>query len=119
MKLRESVLGRDGSNRILTPVALFFAERGLPTVSNFYGPSWSSYGLVPELPNSGLDMHHLLGLQGTFRPDIDPSFNMGLARQWCRDFEEQGFCLRGDMCPMEHGLNRIVVEDVLVLNEDI
>nr|GEU79947.1 zinc finger CCCH domain-containing protein 41 [Tanacetum cinerariifolium] len=94
-----------------------FAERGLPSVSNFYGPSWSSYGLVPELPNSGLDMHHPLGSQGTFRPDIDPSFNMGLARQWCRDFEEQGFCLRGDMCPMEHGLNRIVVEDVLNLSQ--
>ncbi|GJY55107.1 zinc finger CCCH domain-containing protein 41 [Tanacetum coccineum] len=37
---------------------------------------------------------------------------MGLVRQWCMDFEKQGFCLRGDMCPMEHGLNRIVVKNV-------
>ncbi|PWA94713.1 Nucleotide-binding, alpha-beta plait [Artemisia annua] len=94
-----------------------FAERGLPTVSNSYGPSWSPYGLVPELQNSGLDMQHPLGSQGTFRLAIDPSLNMGLAPQWCRDFEEQGFCLRGDMCPMEHGLNRIVVEDVQSLSQ--
>ncbi|GJY32146.1 RNA polymerase II transcription factor B subunit 4 [Tanacetum coccineum] len=39
---------------------------------------------------------------------------MGLVRQWCMDFEKQGFCLRGDMCPIEHGLNRIVVENVSV-----
>ena len=82
-----------------------FAERGLSTFSDSYDPSWSPYGSVPELQNSG----HTLGSQA-----IDPSLNMGLPRQWCRDFEEQGFCLRGDMCPMEHGLNRIVVEDVQV-----
>ncbi|GJS61694.1 RNA polymerase II transcription factor B subunit 4 [Tanacetum coccineum] len=34
--------------------------------------------------------------------------------EWCMDFEKQGFCLRGDMCPIEHGLNRIVVENVSV-----
>ncbi|MBA0769150.1 hypothetical protein Gotri_017913, partial [Gossypium trilobum] len=31
--------------------------------------------------------------------------------------EERGFCLRGDMCPMEHGVNRIVVEDVQSLSQ--
>uniref|UniRef100_A0A3Q7F880 C3H1-type domain-containing protein n=1 Tax=Solanum lycopersicum TaxID=4081 RepID=A0A3Q7F880_SOLLC len=34
-----------------------------------------------------------------------------------RDFEERGFCLRGDMCPLEHGVNRIVVEDVQSLSQ--
>ncbi|KAJ9540560.1 hypothetical protein OSB04_027066 [Centaurea solstitialis] len=92
-----------------------FAGRGLPNVSNAYGASWSAFGLVPGMPNGGLDTLHPLGLQGTYR-SINPSMNMGmgLARQRCRDFEEQGFCLRGDMCPMEHGVNRIVVEDVQI-----
>jgi len=36
---------------------------------------------------------------------------MGIGHPRCRDFEERGFCLRGDMCPMEHGANRIVVDD--------
>lgn len=91
-----------------------FAGRGLPTVSNSHGSSWIPFGMVPGIPNGGLDMLHPVGLQGTIRPAINPSLSMGLARQRCRDFEEQGFCLRGEMCPMEHGVNRIVVEDVQV-----
>nr|GEZ49091.1 zinc finger CCCH domain-containing protein 41 [Tanacetum cinerariifolium] len=95
-----------------------FAGRGLSTVSNAYGPSWGPFGMVPGMPNGGMDTLHPLGLQGTYR-SINPSMNMGLglARQRCRDFEEQGFCLRGDMCPMEHGVNRIVVEDVQSLSQ--
>lgn len=95
-----------------------FAGRGLSSVSNAYGPSWGPFGMVPGMPNGGMDTLHPLGLQGTYR-SINPSMNMGLglARQRCRDFEEQGFCLRGDMCPMEHGVNRIVVEDVQSLSQ--
>ncbi|KAK1410093.1 hypothetical protein QVD17_36626 [Tagetes erecta] len=95
-----------------------FGGRGLPTVSNAYGPSWGAFAMVPGLPNGGLDPLHSLGLQGAYR-SINPSMNMGLGlpRQRCRDFEEQGFCLRGDMCPMEHGVNRIVVEDVQSLSQ--
>lgn len=92
-----------------------FGGRGLPNVSNAYGANWGAFGLVPGMSNGGMDSLHPLGLQGAYR-SINPSMNMGLglARQRCRDFEEQGFCLRGDMCPMEHGVNRIVVEDVQV-----
>ncbi|KAI9354889.1 hypothetical protein DFJ73DRAFT_297658 [Zopfochytrium polystomum] len=28
----------------------------------------------------------------------------------CRDYDEQGFCLRGDQCPFEHGTDRIVID---------
>ncbi|KAI3725996.1 hypothetical protein L1987_65793 [Smallanthus sonchifolius] len=94
-----------------------FAGKGLATSSNSHGQSWSPFGLVPGIPNGSLDMFHLLGLQGTYRPAINSSLNMGPVRQRCRDFEEQGFCLRGDMCPMEHGMNRIVVEDVQSLSQ--
>ncbi|KAK1440889.1 hypothetical protein QVD17_06722 [Tagetes erecta] len=95
-----------------------FGGRGLPTVPNAYGTSWGAFGLVPGLPNGALDPLQPLGLQGAYR-SINPSMNMGLGltRQRCRDFEEQGFCLRGDMCPMEHGVNRIVVEDVQSLSQ--
>ncbi|XP_023735224.1 zinc finger CCCH domain-containing protein 41 isoform X1 [Lactuca sativa] len=72
--------------------------------------SWGPFGLDMNMNM----IHHPVGLQATFRP---PSLNMGLTRQRCRDFEEQGFCLRGDMCPMEHGMNRIVVEDVQSLSQ--
>lgn len=91
-----------------------FSGRGLPNVSNAQNASWNAFGLIPGIPNGGFDALHSLGLQGSLRPPINPSLNMGIPRQRCRDFEERGFCLRGDMCPMEHGVNRIVVEDVQV-----
>ncbi|KAE8697142.1 putative DNA binding protein [Hibiscus syriacus] len=89
-----------------------FAGRGLPNLSNAQAPSWSAFGLMPGIPNGGLDTLHSIGLQGVLRPPMNSSLNMGIPLQRCRDFEERGFCLRGDMCPMEHGVNRIVVEDV-------
>ena len=93
---------------------VIFAGRGMPAVSNAHAASWGAFGLVPGMPNGGMDALHPLGLQGTFRSAINPTLSMGIPRQRCRDFEERGFCLRGDMCPMEHGVNRIVVEDVQV-----
>lgn len=94
-----------------------FAGRGLPGISNPQSSSWSAYGLIPGVLNGGLDSLHPLGLQGALRPSISLQQNMGIMRQRCRDFEERGFCLRGDMCPMEHGVNRIVVEDVQSLSQ--
>ncbi|KAI9278659.1 hypothetical protein BDA99DRAFT_492805 [Phascolomyces articulosus] len=39
--------------------------------------------------------------------------NMGgrPTRPLCRDYNEKGFCMRGDMCPYDHGADRIVVDD--------
>ncbi|KAG2301496.1 hypothetical protein Bca4012_059755 [Brassica carinata] len=85
-----------------------FGGRGLaaPTAP------WPAFGMLPGVPNGGLDgFHHLQ------RPPLNGPLNMGIPRQRCRDFEERGFCLRGDMCPMEHGINRIVVDDVQSLSQ--
>ncbi|KAF2316372.1 hypothetical protein GH714_041713 [Hevea brasiliensis] len=92
-------------------------EKGLPNVPNAQNASWNAFGLFPGIPNGGLDALHSIGLQGAPRPAVNSSLNMGIPRQRCRDFEERGFCLRGDMCPMEHGVNRIVVEDVQSLSQ--
>ncbi|XP_050383611.1 zinc finger CCCH domain-containing protein 41 [Argentina anserina] len=94
-----------------------FGGRGMANVSNPQSASWNAFGLLPGIPNGGLDTLHSIGLQGTLRPPIHSSLKLGIPRQRCRDFEERGFCLRGDMCPMEHGVNRIVVEDVQSLSQ--
>lgn len=108
---RDSRFSSDIASQLVQPS--LFAGRGLPNVSNPQN-SWNAFGLLPGVPNGGLDTLHSIGLQGTLRPPIHSSLNLGIPRQRCRDFEERGFCLRGDMCPMEHGVNRIVVEDVQV-----
>ncbi|XP_031094352.1 zinc finger CCCH domain-containing protein 41 [Ipomoea triloba] len=94
-----------------------FAGRGLPNVSNTLSSPWSSFGMIPRMPITGLDPLHPLGLQGALRTPMNPTIGMGIPRQRCKDFEERGFCLRGDMCPMEHGMNRIVIEDVQSLSQ--
>ncbi|XP_069496000.1 RNA-binding protein 26 [Ambystoma mexicanum] len=35
-----------------------------------------------------------------------------LSRKRCRDYDEKGFCMRGDMCPFDHGSDPVVVEDM-------
>ncbi|KAM2682804.1 hypothetical protein EV1_044505 [Malus domestica] len=94
-----------------------FPGRGLPNVSSAQSGSWNAFGLIPGIPNGSMDTLHSIGLQGTLRPPIHSSLNMGIPLPRCRDFEERGFCLRGDMCPMEHGVNRIVIEDVQSLSQ--
>ncbi|KAH7851723.1 hypothetical protein Vadar_015740 [Vaccinium darrowii] len=106
----------DIASQMIPQGSSLFAGRGLPNVPNSQGGSWSAFGLIPGIPNGGMDTLHSLGLQGALGPSISP-LNIGLPRQRCRDFEERGFCLRGDMCPMEHGVNRIVVEDVQSLSQ--
>ncbi|KAF3655289.1 putative trithorax group protein osa-like [Capsicum annuum] len=95
-----------------------FTGRGVQNVANAQSSSWSAFGMVPGISNGGVDTFHSVGFPGTLRSSLNPTVNMGiLPRQRCRDFEERGFCLRGDMCPMEHGVNRIVVEDVQSLSQ--
>ncbi|KAF9279938.1 hypothetical protein BGZ68_007603 [Mortierella alpina] len=39
-------------------------------------------------------------------------FGQERRRQRCRDYDEKGFCMRGDDCPYDHGEDRIVVDDM-------
>ncbi|XP_021927945.1 RNA-binding protein 26-like isoform X3 [Zootermopsis nevadensis] len=34
------------------------------------------------------------------------------AKRRCRDFDEKGYCMRGDLCPYDHGNDPVVLEDV-------
>ncbi|KAL0920839.1 hypothetical protein M5K25_010010 [Dendrobium thyrsiflorum] len=82
-----------------------FVGPSLQGAGSSQNASWGAFGFIHGISNGIMDPLHPLGLQ------------IGMPRQRCRDFEERGFCLRGDMCPMEHGVNRIVVEDVQSLSQ--
>ncbi|XP_051986879.1 RNA-binding protein 26-like [Xyrauchen texanus] len=46
-------------------------------------------------------------------PQDHTPFGRGVPpRKRCRDYDEKGFCMRGDMCPFDHGSDPVVVEDV-------
>ncbi|XP_029957037.1 RNA-binding protein 27 isoform X2 [Salarias fasciatus] len=36
----------------------------------------------------------------------------GSLKQRCRDYDEKGFCVRGDLCPFDHGNDPLIVDDV-------
>lgn len=33
------------------------------------------------------------------------------SKRRCRDFDEKGYCMRGEMCPFDHGVDPVVLED--------
>ncbi|CAG5872098.1 unnamed protein product [Menidia menidia] len=37
-------------------------------------------------------------------------------KQRCRDYDEKGFCVRGDLCPFDHGSDPLIVDDVSLPN---
>ncbi|XP_077448257.1 RNA-binding protein 27 isoform X2 [Stigmatopora argus] len=37
-------------------------------------------------------------------------------KQRCRDYDEKGFCVRGDLCPFDHGNDPLIVDDVNLPN---
>ncbi|KAI8638028.1 hypothetical protein BD408DRAFT_423561 [Parasitella parasitica] len=39
------------------------------------------------------------------------SMSRGQNKPQCRDYNEKGFCMRGDMCPFDHGVDRIIVDE--------
>nr|XP_055036093.1 RNA-binding protein 27 isoform X2 [Misgurnus anguillicaudatus] len=41
------------------------------------------------------------------------TFNKSSAvKHRCRDYDEKGFCIRGDLCPFDHGNDPLIVDDV-------
>lgn len=37
--------------------------------------------------------------------------NTASPKKRCRDYDEKGFCMRGEMCPYDHGVDPVVLED--------
>ncbi|KAI7870676.1 hypothetical protein BDF14DRAFT_1504746 [Spinellus fusiger] len=61
--------------------------------------------------NSSFDARARGGSRGGSRGHRG-GMNMGRTqRPRCRDYNEKGFCMRGDMCPYDHGVDRIIVDE--------
>lgn len=39
---------------------------------------------------------------------------IGVLKHRCRDYDEKGFCVRGDLCPFDHGNDPLIVDDVVL-----
>ncbi|XP_029030597.1 RNA-binding protein 27 isoform X2 [Betta splendens] len=81
----------------------------------------SGTGGVPKatpahLPDSTTDTWS--GYYGAQRQDgVGKPFNKNvLLKQRCRDYDEKGFCVRGDLCLFDHGNDPLIVDDVNLPN---
>lgn len=48
-------------------------------------------------------------------PRADEGFNK-LNSKRCRDFDEKGYCMRGETCPWDHGVDPVVLDPTLAIN---
>ena len=97
---------------LLPPNAGFFPNgRGMPG----RGAGWpGGFGPLGGMgPGPMEHAHPGRGPPAAMNLGLGMGMGMGPVRPRCLDFEERGFCLRGDLCPMDHG-SHIVVEDVQV-----
>ncbi|XP_072040511.1 LOW QUALITY PROTEIN: RNA-binding protein 26-like [Amphiura filiformis] len=103
---------RDGDDRYRRPRSR--------TRSRSRSPSSSSTSHNPPAVNSVITV--VSGSTGSGAWERDrPGGNLRTfpSRERCRDYDEKGFCMRGDMCPYDHGVDPVVVEDVsgMILND--
>ncbi|KAJ7521610.1 hypothetical protein O6H91_19G061200 [Diphasiastrum complanatum] len=105
------------------PNANSYANRGISVRGGAPQRPWGGFTPSSAISNGSLEHLHPLnpGMQGVRGATICSApgnvIGMPIPRTRCLDFEERGYCLRGDLCPMEHGANRIVVEDVQSLSK--
>ena len=79
----------------------------------------SSHETVPP-PVSVISTESAVSAVATAVPNVVPLQSVVVAppapldRQKfrCRDYDEKGFCMRGDLCPYDHGADPVVLEDV-------
>ncbi|RHZ78767.1 hypothetical protein Glove_156g87 [Diversispora epigaea] len=105
---------------------LLGSGQNLPSTGNGYisgngpgrwGNEWGSNGMnAPS--NDRFDDRRMRGgrmnERGSGRGSMIGGFSESRPgrRQRCRDYDEKGYCMRGDLCPFDHGVDRIVVDDV-------
>ncbi|XP_043219618.1 RNA-binding protein 26-like isoform X1 [Amphibalanus amphitrite] len=63
-------------------------------------PAGSEAERVPEPGSAVSDLRQKLNASGAS------------GKQRCRDYDEKGYCMRGDQCPYDHGLDPVILNDV-------
>uniref|UniRef100_A0A3B5A476 RNA binding motif protein 27 n=1 Tax=Stegastes partitus TaxID=144197 RepID=A0A3B5A476_9TELE len=81
------------------------------------GPGGGPVATPAHLPDSTTDSWS--GYYGAQRQDgVGKPFSNKTPslKQRCRDYDEKGFCVRGDLCPFDHGSDPLIVDDVNLPN---
>ncbi|CCX30959.1 Similar to Uncharacterized RNA-binding protein C902.04; acc. no. Q9USP9 [Pyronema omphalodes CBS 100304] len=83
---------------------------GIPPAAPGFQAPW-----MPPNPNDPMAAYlaaQAAATWGGFQPDGKMSEKKEIVKkvgERCKDYDEKGFCMKGDMCPYEHGVDHIVV----------
>ena len=88
-----------------------------PIVMSSRGKSPSSPSNVAksQTPSLGLEMNKLDASSGNISSTMKSVVNVPQRfgkQQRCRDYDEKGYCMRGDQCPYDHGSDPVVLEGI-------
>uniref|UniRef100_A0AAZ3SJD5 RNA binding motif protein 26 n=1 Tax=Oncorhynchus tshawytscha TaxID=74940 RepID=A0AAZ3SJD5_ONCTS len=98
-----------GAGEGLLPIPAATATFPVPTLSStitVIAPQGNHSNSIASVTDSWSDFH----------PDQSLDRPLPPQRKRCRDYDEKGFCMRGDICPFDHGIDPVVVEDVNLPN---
>uniref|UniRef100_A0A8C7K6D0 RNA binding motif protein 26 n=1 Tax=Oncorhynchus kisutch TaxID=8019 RepID=A0A8C7K6D0_ONCKI len=98
-----------GAGEGLLPIPTATATFPVPTLSStitVIAPQGNHSNSIASVTDSWSDFH----------PDQSLDRPLPPQRKRCRDYDEKGFCMRGDICPFDHGIDPVVVEDVNLPN---
>ncbi|KNC98627.1 uncharacterized protein SPPG_06309 [Spizellomyces punctatus DAOM BR117] len=125
---RRAEYERDGRDRDMRALNQRYPQmlpnQGVPPGRWDGGPDWSNTHPTSGAPLAEREARFIDRNNGRYRgrmPDrlgrggMGPTrggYMNGRGRRPCRDYEERGYCLRGDACPYDHGVDRIVVDDI-------
>ncbi|XP_062598259.1 RNA-binding protein 26-like, partial [Saccostrea cucullata] len=82
-----------------------------PTLDN------GKYDATSSIPTVGSAVYSVPRVEGGYPSESHPQGLPAVpapSRQRCKDYDEKGFCMRGDLCPYDHGLDPVIVEDVSI-----
>lgn len=73
----------------------------------------SIQSVIPDIPSGTLGTTGGNSSSSNNSTGGGPTFQ---TKRRCRDFDEKGYCMRGDMCPYDHGVDPVVLEDTTLGN---
>uniref|UniRef100_T1JCE4 RNA-binding protein 26 n=1 Tax=Strigamia maritima TaxID=126957 RepID=T1JCE4_STRMM len=102
---RQRIDARDSNHKVQSPVKTEHGDKDYRYTS----------AIQPNAapPNSAASLPPVPGTVGAESQALFTNYNRGVkSSRRCRDFDEMGYCMRGDLCPYDHGTDPVVVEDL-------
>ncbi|XP_043289174.1 RNA-binding protein 26 isoform X2 [Venturia canescens] len=99
---RKKIDRTDRTNEIPRPDRIDTSPGGTPTQDSNHGD------IDMRLSTTSQSIQSVVAVASNISNNQTGNFQ---PKRRCRDFDEKGYCMRGDLCPYDHGTDPLVLED--------